>query len=404
MPDAAAIRQVFADPDCFSFQELFPGGFTPQFGGALTDAGAVAGVRGVTAAGLIWDAGASVGANTVDFFIDNTVNASLGPASPVSFGPGLYRQRELSVNLDLSYAVNGMINIAGGAEWRDERFEIGLGDTPSWEIGPYAAQGFSAGSNGFPGFSPIAAGRWSRANVAGYGDLEVRGRGGRWMVGSAVRIERFEDFGTTMNSKLSDRVQLADPLALRASVSSGFRAPTPGRQNAFNVSTQYDVRLMDLVNNGTIPSTSAVARLRGGRPLQPERSVNYAAGVVIDHAPFTLTADYFRIDLADRLALTELFALTPAEVDHLVAEGVTSAGNLTNSRFFTNDFATTMQGIDLSVRRDQRQRVRRLTISQPARNAATPPPKIRGLGPSGPAVTMETSSSHIPSSCSPRPA
>ena len=170
------------------------------------------------------------------------------------------------------------------------------------------------------------------------------------------------------------------------------------------MSTQYDVQLMDLVNNGTIPSTSAVARLRGGRPLQPERSINYAAGVVIDQAPFTLTVDYFRIDLADRLALTELRALTPAEVDHLVAEGVTSAGNLTNSRFFTNDFATTTQGIDLSVRRDRRQRVRRLTISQPARNAATPPPKIRGLGPSGPAVTMETSSSHIPSSCSPRPA
>ena len=158
MPDAAALHQVFADPDCFSFQELFPGGFTPQFGGALTDAGAVAGVRGVTAAGLIWDAAASVGASTVDYFIDNTVNASLGPASPVSFDPGLYRQREVSVNLDLSYAVNGMINIAAGAEWRDERFEIGLGDMPSWEIGPYAAQGFSAGSNGFPGFSPIAAG------------------------------------------------------------------------------------------------------------------------------------------------------------------------------------------------------------------------------------------------------
>ena len=347
VPDAAALRQVFADPDCFSFQELFPGGFTPQFGGALTDAGAVAGVRGVTAAGLIWDAAASVGASTVDYFIDNTVNASLGPASPVSFDPGLYRQREVSVNLDLSYAVNGMINIAAGAEWRDERFEIGLGDMPSWEIGPYAAQGFSAGSNGFPGFSPIAAGRWSRANVAGYGDLEVRGRDGRWMVGSAVRIERFEDFGTTMNSKLSGRVQLTDPIALRASVSSGFRAPTPGQQNAFNVSTQYDVQLMDLVNNGTIPSTSAVARLRGGRPLQPERSINYAAGVVIDQAPFTLTVDYFRIELTDRLALTELFALTPAEVDHLVAEGVTSAGNLTNFRFFTNDFATTTQGIDL---------------------------------------------------------
>ena len=346
-PDPSALARVFADPSCFSFQERFPGGFTPRFGGDVLDASVVAGVRGELAGGLLWDASANVGSSTADFHIYDTVNASLGPASPTTFDPGAYRQDDVGLNVDLSYPLNDRVNLAGGAEWRNERFEVGLGDEASWQIGPYAAQGFSAGSNGFPGFSPIAAGTWSRANAAVYGDLEVRGGDDAWTLGSALRLERFEDFGAAVNGKLSGRVRLAPAAAVRASASTGFRAPTPGQQNAFNVSTQYDPTLMDLVNNGTIPSTSRVARLRGGEPLEPERSVNFTAGAVIDAGPFSLTADYFRIRLADRLALTQLFALSPGEVDGLLAEGVTSAGNLQNFRFFTNHFETVTQGLDL---------------------------------------------------------
>ena len=346
-PAQAALARVFADPACFSFQERFPGGFTPQFGGDVRDAAAVAGVRGQLPGGVLWDASASAGSSVADFFIYDTVNASLGPATPTAFDPGLYRQEEVGLNVDFSRALNDRVHLAGGAEWRNERFEIGLGEEASWRIGPYAAQGFSAGSNGFPGFSPIAAGAWSRANVALYGDVEVRGADEAWTVGGALRLEHFEDFGATTNGKLSGRYQLTGAVALRASASSGFRAPTPGQQNAFNVSTEYDHELMDLVNNGTIPSTSRVAGLRGGEPLQPERSVNVTFGTVLDAGPLTVTADYFRIRLADRLALTQLFALTAAEVDGLLAEGVTSARNLQNFRFFTNHFETRTQGLDL---------------------------------------------------------
>ena len=346
-PDPAALARVFADPNCFSFQERFPGGFTPRFGGDVLDASAVAGARGQLAGGVLWDASANVGSSTADFSIYDTVNASLGPESPTAFDPGAYRQDDVGLNVDLSYPFNDRVNLAGGAEWRNERFEIGLGDEASWRIGPYAAQGFSAGSNGFPGFSPIAAGTWSRANTAVYGDLEVRGGDDAWTFGSALRLERFEDFGAAVNGKLSGRFRVAPAAAVRASASTGFRAPTPGQQNAFNVTTQYDHALMDLVNNGTIPSTSRIARLRGGEPLEPERSVNFTAGAVIDTGPFSLTADYFRIRLSDRLALTQLFALSRAEVDGLLAEGVTSAGNLQNFRFFTNHFETVTQGLDL---------------------------------------------------------
>ena len=346
-PERAALARVLADPNCFSFQERFPGGFTPQFGGDVLDMSLVAGLRGQLSGGILWDASASAGSSEADFFIYDTVNASLGPATPTTFDPGLYRQDELGLNVDLSYPLNDRVHFAGGAEWRDERFTIGLGDEPSWQIGPYAPQGFSAGSNGFPGFSPIAAGAWSRANTALYGDVEVRGGDEGWSLGGALRLEDFEDFGTTTNGKLSGRLRLADAAALRASASSGFRAPTPGQQNAFNVSTEFDHELMDLVNNGTIPSTSRVAALRGGEPLQPERSAAYTLGGVVDAGPLSLTADYFRIRLADRLALTQLFALTAPEVEDLLVEGVTSARNLQNFRFFTNHFETRTQGLDL---------------------------------------------------------
>lgn len=347
VPDPAALQRVLDDPNCFTFQEMFPGGFTPQFGGDATDMSVVAGLKGQAHGGLLWDVSAVFGQNAVDFFIDKTVNASLGPLSPSSFDPGVYLQREVGVNADLNYTVNDMVTVAGGAEFRDEYFEIGLGETAAWVIGPFAPQGFSAGSNGFPGFSDIAAGGWHRANYAAYGDLEVRARDDRWTLGAAVRLEDFEDFGTTTNGKLAARYGLTGALAVRGSVSTGFRAPTPGQQNAFNVSTQFAPDRRELVNNGTIPSTSEVAAIKGGKPLDAETSVNASVGVVIDANPFTLSVDYFRIDLSDRLALSQTFELDPAEADRLIAEGITSARNLANFRFFTNDFDTRTQGVDV---------------------------------------------------------
>ncbi|MBC9888829.1 MAG: TonB-dependent receptor [Opitutae bacterium] len=349
VPDRPGLDKVFSDPDCFSFQEIFPGGFTPQFGGEVRDASVVAGLHGQTSMGVDWDASFNLGANEVNFFIFDTVNASLGPATPTEFDPGFYRQRELGFNLDLHYELTKNLHLAGGFEWREENFKIGLGQKESWEIGPYASQGFSAGSNGFPGFSPIAEGQWSRANYALYSDLELRGPSGKWTAAAAVRVEDYDGFGATPNGKLASRYRLSRVWALRGSIGSGFRAPTPGQQNAFNVSTRYDPGLMDLVNDGVIPSTSKVAQLRGGRSLEPERSINYSLGAVADRGPLKFTVDYFLIDLSNRLALTQIFALGPKEVETLVSEGVTSARNLQNFRFFTNDFDTRTQGIDLAA-------------------------------------------------------
>ena len=356
VPDPVALKQVFDDPNCFSFQELFPGGFTPNFGGDALDASAVAGLKG-TAGALGWDASVGWGRNHADFFIYNTVNASLGPNQPTGppgnegqplFDPGDYIQEDFNINLDLTYAAGEGVNIAAGAERRQEGFEIVEGQRESWTFGPLADQGFSAASNGFPGFSPIAAGSWTRSNVAVYGDLEIRDpEAERWTFGAAVRYEDFSDFGSTFNYKAAFRYGLSERFAVRGSFSTGFRAPTTGQQNAFNVSTVFDNDLGDLVNRGTIPSTSEVAALRGGEQLQPEKSLNIAAGIVAEVGQLDFTIDYFRIALEDRLSQTQTFKLTDPEVDQLVAEGITSARNLREFRFFTNDFDTETQGVDV---------------------------------------------------------
>ena len=134
-----------------------------------------------------------------------------------------------------------------------------------------------AGSNGVFAYSPAQAGTWSRRNVAAYGDLEVAGAEGAWTLGAAARLEDFEDFGTTANGKVSGRAGF-----VRGSVSTGFRAPTPGQQNGLHIQSWFDPTVGDLVNNAVIPSISPVARLRGGRPLGPEESVNSGRGEVFD--------------------------------------------------------------------------------------------------------------------------
>jgi iron complex outermembrane receptor protein len=346
VPDPAALGAVFADPNCFSFQEILPGGFTPNFGGDLRDYAAVAGLRGTAGERFNWDLSAGYGNNRVDFFISNTVNASFGPDTPLEFDPGSYIQEEMNFNFDVSYQLSDAITLAGGAEYREETFEIEAGQIESWDFGPLAAQGFSAASNGFPGFSDTIAGSWSRDNYALYAAMEWLVTE-PWQVDLAVRWEDFQDFGTTTNGKIATNYRFNEAFAVRGSWSTGFRAPTPGQSNASNVTTQFDTAIGELVNQGTIPPTNPVAILRGGEALEPEESQNYSVGVIFEMGSFSLTADYYIIEVDDRLAVSQDFELTPAEVDALVASGVTSAANLQSFRFFTNDFDTETKGIDI---------------------------------------------------------
>lgn len=346
IPDPDILAAVEASDDCWSFVELFPGGFTPRFGGDVSDAALRAGVRGENANSFTWDLSAGFGRNEVDFFIYNTVNASLGSLSPTSFNPGAYIQTDQMYNLDMGYSPTDNTLLSFGAEYRVEEFEIRVGEQSSFEIGQLADQGFSAASNGFPGFSNLAGGIFDRKNWALYLD-------GEWepvdtlLLTAAVRYEDFNDFGTTTNWKLAGNWRIVENFGLRATISTGFKAPTPGQANAFNVSTEFDLVLNDLVNNGTIPSTSPPAALRGGQPLQPEESENFTAGMFFNLGLLDVTVDWFQIEVEDRLSLSQLFQLTDEEVDDLIDAGFTSAGNIQNFRFFVNDFDTKTSGFDV---------------------------------------------------------
>jgi len=349
--DAAGLAAVIADPNCYVFNEDFPGGFTPTFGADTEDFSLVLGTRGTTEGGLAWDISGGIGYNDADFFIFDTVNASLGSTSPSAFDPGSYTQLEKNFNIDVSYPVAvsflaSDLNIAGGFEWRDEEFEIGIGDEASWQVGPLADQGFSAASNGFPGFGPLAQGDWSRSNIALYVDLEADITD-NWLVAVAARWEDFDDFGTTTNGKISTHWQVVDSFALRGTFSTGFRAPTPGQSNAFNVSTEFNLATNELENNGTIPSSSPVAALRGGQPLDPEESESLSLGLIWQAGDFSVTVDYYNIELTDRLGVSQNFELTEAEIQALIDAGVAGANSLSTFRFFTNGIETETEGFDV---------------------------------------------------------
>ena len=341
------------DPDCFGFAEILPQGFTPLFGADMSDMSSVAGVRGTLSGGLNYDVSASWGRNKMDFFIDETVNASHGPNTPRSFDIGDYIQTETNFHIDLSYplelGLTNPLNVAGGFEWREEEFEVTTGEPASWDTGPYGADGFSARSNGFGGFNPASSGKWDRANVAAYLDLETD-LNERWRVNAALRWEDFDGFGSVTNFKLASRVRISEILSVRAAYSTGFRAPTPGQQNANNLATVVDSATGEFREQGTVASTNPVAIALGGAVLDAEESKNYTAGLVLELPNgASLTIDWFRIDLEDRIALSPTMSLSSEVRQALIDSGVTEAADFNNVRFFANDFDTRTQGVDAVV-------------------------------------------------------
>lgn len=335
--------------NCFAFNELFPGGFTPRFGGTVEDMSLVFGTRGELDNEVSYDISFSFGENEVEFAIRNTVNPSLGPATPTEFSPGRYTQEEKSFNLDLSKPFDvGLAEplfLAGGFEYRHESYESVAGDARSYEVGPLASQGFGIGSNGFPGLSARFQGDNSRRSYAFYLDSEIY-IAENFMLGAAVRFEDFSDFGNTTKGKLSAHWQLNDTYALRGAYSTGFKAPTIGQSNVRNVTTAFSPT--GLVDRATLPPTDPIAIQKGATPLEPEESTNWSFGVVaeFDNGLF-ITVDYFNIELEDRISTTSGIRLTEEDIATLLANGVSDASSFSEVSFFTNDFTTTTEGVDI---------------------------------------------------------
>ena len=381
-PDAGLLSSVTADANCFSFIETIPTGFVPRFGGDNEDSAFAIGVRGELAMvdGLSYDLSAQRGSNRTDFFIRNTINASLGPDTPRDFVPGGQKQTETVYNLNFVYAVDAGfasdLNVAFGAEYREEEFDLYAGDAASYALGPLASQGFSSSSNGFGGFPRDTSAK--QDSTAFYVDLETDVTDAL-TIQTAVRYEDFSAFGDTTDFKLAGLLRLSEQVRLRAAYSTGFHAPTSGQASITNVTTQISGGV--LVDQGTLPLFSAAGQLAAnfvesagnGRPaLGTEDATNYSFGIAFDLGNSSWTIDYYNIEVEDRVALGAnidflkalAFAGSVTEGEDgftSVSEALTTldaAGtidrqqfvgldDLKQFRFFSNSFDTTTSGVDV---------------------------------------------------------
>ena len=142
-------------------------------------------------------------------------------------------------------------------------------------------------------------------------------------------------------------MRASDVLSIRGTASTGFRAPTPGQANISNISTVADAG-GDLYQKGTLSPTNPVSVYYGGKELGPEESTNTSFGIVWNPSDaFNLTLDFYEIELEDRITQGDDIAITAADIAKLTALGIPGAGDLTNFRFYVNDFDTTTEGHDL---------------------------------------------------------
>lgn len=329
-----------------AFVPFHPDGFLPFIVTDLEDWSVAAGVRG-TAASWNWDLSYVHGRNAFDFSVENSFNTSFGDASQTEFDAGGLRFAHHLVNLDLQREFDlgifaDTVSVAFGAEYRDETFKIRAGEPQSYAGGPFTSVGAPAGAQVFPGFRPENAGSNSRHSWAAYVELDTD-IAKNWSLQVAGRFEDYSDFGSTLNGKIATRLSvLEDVLAIRGSASTGFRAPSLHQQHYATTSTNNIAGT--LVEIGTFPVESPVARALGSKPLEPEESVNLSAGVTLTPFDrFSLTIDYYRITIDDRIVVTE--NLQGAQVEGLLKAA--GFNNITSARFFINGIDTRTQGIDM---------------------------------------------------------
>ena len=348
---------------------LYPDGFLPQINPDIEDRSFSAGVRGAKGA---WDVDFSLtqGGNSFQWNIENTNNASMGAASPVSFDAGRLGFDQTSGNLDLVRPLDvGAVESATlvlGAEFRVENYRIEAGQFESWSLGrgdpgdiarliagvdydTTASGGLkAAGSQVFGGFRPSSEVDRFRNSISAYAGLENQ-VSEMLLVDVGGRFERYSDFGTTSTGKVALRLELNDALALRGAASNGFRAPSLHQVWFNSVSTQFVAdESGELVPREvlTAHNNSAVAKAFGIGPLAAETSVNLSGGITARPlGNLSITADYYRIAIDDRIVLTSRFSAAN-EVYGAILEPFRGAG-VTQAQFFANAVNTSTSGVDL---------------------------------------------------------
>jgi iron complex outermembrane receptor protein len=370
----------------------FPAGFTPRFEGEVTDYSALLGLRGV--AGVWnWDVSGRYGYSEIDYTLFNTYNPSLGPNSPTRFRPGLLSNEEIQFQFDASREIDmdlaSPVVLAVGASYMDEEYVVERSSDPdSYAVGDWALsdpfgfcdggaataagaaviaggsdldcsnssdpvyRAFPVGSNGFPGYSPDFAGDFTRDSFAVYADVSADVTDALFLQGAA-RYEDYSDFGDEVVWKVAGLYRLNDTWALRGSVGTGFRAPTPGQQGTINVATILPFGVP--IASGTFPPGGPVAQALGASELKAETSTNYTFGLTAQFEKLTLTIDGYVIDIDDRTRFVSGRDVSTDPADGaafenflaLEAAGVAGANTIGQVAWITNAIDTRNVGMDI---------------------------------------------------------
>jgi len=350
---SAAFPRIVGDARQVPVASIYPNGFLPLIASDITDTTAAAGLRGELG-GFKLDLNVAYGKNEIDYRTENSANTSYGAASQTSFNSGGMSYDQTVVGLDVSRGVDigayEPLNVAFGAEARWEGYSIRAGEPTSYNRGPLTSS--AAGAQGFPGFQPSNVLSTDRNNLGVYLDLESR-LTERFTASAAVRYEDYSDFGATTTGKLAARFELADGLAVRGAASTGFRAPALQQQFFTTTSTNFIIinGVSTPVEVGTFPATSAVAKVLGAKPLEAEKSTNYSLGLVFHKGPFEVTVDAYRINIDNRIVLSENIqgsaTGTPTQV---TINNLLLPFNVTAARFFINGVETETKGLDIVAR------------------------------------------------------
>ncbi|NMM50684.1 TonB-dependent receptor [Flammeovirgaceae bacterium KN852] len=283
------------------------------------------------------DLSVTTGGNDVAYTIGNTINTSLLPNSPTTFDAGDYRFGSTLANLDIARTFNDNFTLYFGTEIRREVFEVGAGQPESYE---------GSGAQSFPGLQPSNELKENRNNVGVYAGFDWDATD-NFLIGGAVRYENYSDFGGNVSWKVNARQLFADGNgAIRASVSTGFRAPSLHQIYLSNIQTIVTAGTVS--NQGTFNNVDPVIRSLGVPALDAETSFNISAGITYrfnDH--FSVSADYYNISIDDRVLFTGEIGQDDDPDTTNPVEQILEDNNITTLKFFVNALDTKTQGVDI---------------------------------------------------------
>lgn len=333
---------------------MYPDGFVPFINGDIDDRYGIVGYR--TRIGE-WasDFSQTYGYNRMRYNISHTLNASIANldlinggkgVSPSQFDAGGFSFRQLTSNADFSRFYDdilGGLNAAFGFEYRKENYQIFAGEPGSYNDADGIGFGGNAGSQGFPGFQPGDAANRDRHSTAAYVDFEADITP-RAKLQTAVRHEHYSDFGSTTTGKLAGAFKATDDLLLRASASTGFRAPS--LQQVYFSSTFTDFVAGVPTDVVLAPNGGRVANAAGIPKLHEEKSKSYTLGTTWTPAKnISVTADLYQIRIDNRIVLSGRF-----DADNYPALGAILQNlGVGQAQFFVNSVDTRTRGLDLTA-------------------------------------------------------